>query len=253
MRRILAGAAVMAALVLSADAVGVRPIALWLDRQGSGEIILTTGAYAEAVSIRALYLIPLTDERGIIRLGQPDTLTNDLTPHLLIYPDSLTIPPESKRTVRLLARDLPRGESWTRLLIRSRVLRGTPESVQGVVSAGVSIGLTTVIAITARRGRVETGLTADVVAADSLGFWLHLKREGNGTWIGRANYSIGGQEWSVPYAVYTEIRPRVMFPRPLEPGTHELRILFDQERPDLQHAPLNPCDDIVIYYSFSVD
>ena len=160
----------------------------------------------------------------------------------------LRLGPGEQQVVRLLATppdDLPDGEYWTRMIVSGQGASVPIESSDTAVRAGVSLVMRIITAVTYRKGEVTTGIVLrgvqTSVEGDSIVAWVDATREGNGAYLGTANFEIFAQEpepireWIIPIAVYYPMVRRFALPlESLAAGAYGLRLTIESERPDLR-------------------
>jgi hypothetical protein len=233
--------------------VVVAPHAIYLDHATrSGAVTLyNPGASSVEVSLGLFYGYAVTDSLGDFTLATPEPV-DDTMPSaagfLEAFPRRMTLAPLARQTVRLMARPpagLADGEYWARLVVTAR---GGSVPVTGADTGTITIGLAlelrTIIPVTYRKGRLETGLRIAGLrtefAGDSFAVRPHLERTGRAAYIGTARGALTDPRDRVvarfeePIAVYYGAEPRFTLPvRGLPAGTYQLRLEFTSERQDL--------------------
>lgn len=249
---------------LTSWAVLVAPHAVFIDaRVRTAQVFLiNTGSTAEEVTVETRFGYPATDSAGNIRVLLVDEPAPDqpsAAAWIRPFPRRVVVQPGQRQVVRLLAQPpagLPEGEYWTRLLVTSR---GAQVAVQGgdsVLRAGVSLVVSTIISVTYRNGRVQTGIRLDDFraedAGDSLVAWVGLTRQGNAAYLGttwiRLLDGTGRvvQEWETPTGVYYSLHRRYAFSLDsVPPGVYSARLEMTTTRSDLPPTNILPAAPIV--------
>lgn len=254
-----AATSLAAPLVARAQGVLVAPQGVFMDdRARSTSIELyNPGTEPADITIGTLFGYPVTDSSGHTQLAVPtgdDTTGRSAAAWIEAFPRRLTLQPQQRQTVRLLARPpqgLRDGEYWARLTISAR---GGRVPVAGVSdTAAIQVGLTlevrTIIAALYRKGPVSSGITLTAVrgvaAGDSLEVWSHLERQGNAAYIGTVRATLENAAGATvatlarPVAVYYALTP--MFSMPLAgvpAGRYTLRVEAVTDRDDVPRAAL---------------
>ncbi len=254
--RTLALTALLLAVSMVTEVVGlvVAPTGIYLtDADPSGVVRLyNSGTEPTEVSVEAVFGYPTTDEDGQVRLDlQPEGDPRSAADWLQILPRRLVVPPGERRAVRVLARPpegLPEGEYWTRLVVTSQ---GQKLPVAGAdtttVKVGLSLRVRTIIALSYRRGQVDTGIEvgqfAPQIQGDSLVVWPELRRQGNGAYIGRMQLELLDRDnavvrsWDSQVAVYETYHRRYAYDvSDLPTGVYRLALRLDTEREDIARS-----------------
>jgi hypothetical protein len=259
------------ALALAALALGpivswavlVSPHAVFIDaRSKTGQVTLVNrGTSAEEVRLEAKFGYPVTDSAGNISVRMFDAPPPDqpsAAGWLRIFPQRVVVQPGERQVVRLLAQppaDLPEGEYWSRLIITSQGAQVPVQGTDTTVRAGVSLIVSTVISVTYRNGRVQTGVRLDDFRAedngDSLIAWVGLTRQGNAAYLGttwiRLRDASGRvvKEWDTPTAVYYSVHRRYAFPLDsVPPGSYTADLDVTTARADLDSRYILPAAPI---------
>ncbi len=253
----LAAIAVVPALL---DAILVSPHAIFIDhRTRSGQLFLVnTGTTPEEVVIDLKYGYPDADSGGMVYVrlvDQPDSSEPSAAGWLRAFPRRTVVQPGERQTVRLLAQppaELADGEYWSRLIVTSREARPPLAAGDSAIRAGVTVELRTILAVTYRKGAVQTGITLRDfearVTRDSVWVWMQLGRLGNAAFLGTALIEVldaGGrtvERFRTPVAVYVPNRRRFAFAtdRPLAPGAYTVRARVSTAREDLPRSSVLP-------------
>ncbi len=253
-RSLLVLALVLVPETAGAQGVFIAPHAVHIDaRTRSGTLELyNPGNDAVEIEISTLFGYPVTDSTGKITLlleADPDSAAHSAADWIAAFPRRLSLEPRARQTVRLLARPpagLEDGEYWTRLVV---AVRGGTMPVSGADSAeGITVGLSlevrTIIALTYRNGRVQTGVSTRNLRAnqeaDTLAIRMDLTREGNAAFIGTLRWSLVDSTGAtlvvdeLPIAVYYQMSPRRVLPLDdVEPGSYRLIVELTSERSDV--------------------
>jgi hypothetical protein len=249
-------------LTTEAVAIVVAPTAIYLTADDRAAVIqlYNPSTQPEEVSVEAIFGYPATDEEGRIGLH----MTEEKDPRsaadwIQVLPRRLVVPPGERRAVRLLAQpplELRDGEYWTRLIFTSR---GQSVPVTGTDTAAVKIGLglevRTVIALTYRKGAVDTGLRVrdfePRIEGDSLLMRPEFLRAGEGAYIGRMELTlidtagIPVRSWEEQLAVYRDYRRHYAYDVEDVPrGEYRLLLHVDTDREDVPEADRLPADPV---------
>lgn len=254
-------AAVLAVLLLAglathAAAVTVSPSALFIDaRSRTGTLTLYNGGtLPEEVEVSFAFGYPVSDANGTINVELRDTAAAgepSIVPWLRAFPRRLVLQPGQRQVLRVLVQppaDLPEGEYWGRVLVRSRGGQPPIEQTRGDVRVQLNVETVIATALMFRKGPVETGISVGEAAAETVPegvqFTVDMARGGNAAYLGRLRAQLVGPDGRVrsevedAVAVYRTLRRRFVFPTPdggLPPGS-TVRYTLDTERPDLPAA-----------------
>jgi len=246
-------------LPLRAQGVLVAPQGVFIDhRTRSGSIELyNPGTEPAEVSISTIFGYPVTDSVGRMTLytaASPDSGAPSAAAWITAFPKRLTLAPQQRQTVRLLARPpqgLADGEYWTRLVVEAKGGRvpvtGEADSVG--IHVGLALEVRTIIALLYRKGGVRTGVEISGLRAglvgDTLQVRARLARTGNAAYVGQVHGALvdrGGREvaeFSVPTAVYYAVEPRyALGTGTLPPGRYTLKLSVSTTRDDVDSATL---------------
>lgn len=237
-----------------AQGVLVAPHAVHIDHATrAGSITLfNPGSTPAEVTVSLAFGYPQTDSAGDISLPLSDSAPAGqpaATAWIQAFPRRVTVPPQQRQTVRLLAtppQGLADGEYWARVIIGAK---GGQVPVAGITdTVAVRVGLTlevrTVIALTYRKGALTTGLAAGPLRAayesDSVFARMKLTRQGQSAYLGTARAEVVDSAGQVvgaselPVAVYYELDPRIGIPvGRLPAGRYRVRLEVASERTDL--------------------
>lgn len=249
-------------LTTEAVAIVVAPTAIYLTADDRASVIqlYNPSSTAEEISVEAVFGYPATDEAGRIglRMSQ-DPDPRSAAEWIQVLPRRLVVPPGERRAVRLLARppaELRDGEYWTRLIFTSR---GQRVPVGGGDTTGVQVGLglevRTVIALTYRKGQVDTGIRvrefAPRIEGDSLLMRPEFLRAGEGAYIGRMELTLidsAGlhvRSWEEQLAVYRDYHRHYAYDVGDVPeGEYRLLLHVDTDREDIPEGDRLPTDPV---------
>ena len=258
LRIALFGLAFLLPRLVAGQGVLVAPHAIFIDhrtRSGSFDVYNPSTDPVE-VSVSTLFGYPVTDSAGQLTLAtfeHADTATRSAAGWIEAFPRRVTLAPNQRQTIRLLARPpqgLADGEYWTRLVVQSD---GGRIAVENPDSSGISIGVTltvrTLISLMYRKGPLETGVRLTALQGDVRGDTLvvasHLAREGTAAYLGTFRSALvdgAGRrvaEFETLIGLYDELRPRFRYPLAgLAPGSYTLEVQVDTDREDLRGAPV---------------
>lgn len=244
------------AVLTEAVAIVVAPTAVYLtDRSPASAVTLFNPSNVpEEVSVDVLFGYPTTSDDGNLYLHLDSTSTDarSAAEWIQALPRRLVVPPGERRVVRLLARHpagTPDGEYWARLLLTSRgqSIPVGDMADSSAVQVGLALEVRTIIAVTYRKGVVETSLSvgefAPEIVGDSLILRPELQRGGVGAYIGRMEVrlaTLDGQElrrWEEQVAVYRTYHRRYAYDvADVEPGTYQVLLRFTTDREDIAPA-----------------
>lgn len=272
-RRRIARAAVAGVVLTLLPAVikgvYVTPHAVFIDDQSrAAEVTLgNSGEAAEEVTVELRFGFPDTDSAGtpFIRfIDDPGSRFPSAADWIRPFPRRVRLEPGDQQTVRLLATppdDLPDGEYWTRMIVTARGASMPIATGDTGVRAGVSLEIRLITSVTYRKGEVHTGVRLEdwnaTVQGDSLVVWVRADREGNGAYLGTAQFELASQEgalvgeWAIPIAIYYPMNRRFTLPLQTVPGgDYLLRLRLAAERSDLLEGQVLPApvaaDSVVV-------
>jgi len=260
MRRLVHAAGSLPLLLLTlvrpASAVSISPIALYIDsRTRVGTLNLwNDGTRPEEIDIAFAYGYVVSDSLGnwqVPLIRNPDSIPPaepSAVAWLRAFPRRFVLQPGQRQIVRVLVRppaNLPEGEYWARVIVRSRGGQPPIEGEQQGVRFSIEVAIENVIALSYRHGRVWTSVDLAGVQTrmrgDTLRVLVDLTRGGNAAFIGRVLAEVldprgrilARQE--VPVSVYrSPFRTRVDFPLGIDArGAARLRIRVDNNRTDI--------------------
>lgn len=233
-------------------AIYVTPHAVFIDHATrSAQVTLgNSGDVAEEVTVELRFGFPDTDSMGtpFIRfVDDPGTAFPSAAEWIRPFPRRVRLEPGDQQIVRLLAQppdSLPDGEYWTRLIVTARRPSAPIAGGDTAVRVGVAMEIRLITSVTYRKGDVRTGIALralePLVEGDSLVVWVRADRQGNGAYLGTAEFELLDRdrvktgEWSVPVAVYYPMNRRFAFPiRSMTNGPYLVRLSLKTERSDL--------------------
>lgn len=249
-------ALLLLALATRAAAVTVSPSALFIDaRTRTGTLTLYNGGtLPEEVEVSFAFGYPVSDADGVINVELRDSAPEgepSIVPWLRAFPRRLVLQPGQRQVLRVLVQppaDLPEGEYWGRVLVRSRGGQPPIEQTSGDVRVQLNVETVIATALLFRKGPVRTGVVVRGASAEptpeGVQLTVDVAREGNAAYLGRFRAQLVGPDGRVQsevedaVAVYRTLRRRFVFPTPaggLRPGS-TVRYTLDTERPDLPAA-----------------
>jgi len=253
-RALLLGVLLLGASASRAAAVSVSPSALYIDaRTRSGILTLVnTGTRAEEIEITFAFGYPMVDSLGnvgvVLVTAVPDSEPSAVA-WLRAFPRRLRLEPGQRQVVRVMVQapaNLPPGEYWGRVLVRSRGAQPPVEQQTEQIRLNVEVETVIATAVSYRAGSVTTGLeigASRAMPADSVvRVALALKRTGNAAFLGRVQMEVlapNGERIAThqeDIAVYRTLPRTFVIPvrrRPASWAGYTVRYVIDTERPDL--------------------
>ncbi len=239
---------------LAAQGVIVAPHAVYIDHASrAGSVTLyNPGDQPVEVSIGFAFGIPTTDSAGSVSIELADSAPTgqpSATTWLQAFPRRVTVGPQQRQTVRLLAtppQGLADGEYWARLVVGAKggqvPVAGVPDS--GAVRVGLTLEVRTVLAVVYRKGALTTGLTLGAPSAsyarDTMAVRVPMTRTGTAAYLGTVEaHVLDARDREVgsdvmPVAVYYGLDPRLEVPvGALAAGTYKVRVTVTTARTDL--------------------
>lgn len=237
-----------------AQGVVVAPHAVYIDhatRAGAIELY-NPGAEPVEVGISFGFGYPTTDSAGTVGLDlldEPPAGQPGATAWLQAFPRRVTVPPQQRQTIRLLATPpagLPDGEYWARVIVSAKAGRipvaGVPDSNE--ITVGLTLEIRTVIAAVYRKGQLTTGITLAPVSAryasDTIAVRIPMTRTGTAAYLGTAQVEVVDAQGRVvgeaerTVGVYYTLDPRIDLPADSLPaGRYKVRVLVSTAREDL--------------------
>ena len=254
----VSSAALCAATALGAQGIMVAPHAVFMTHgaRGGAVTLINPGTEPVEVSIEIFYGYTTTDSTGqltLVRIDRPDSTQPSAAGWLRAFPRRLSVGPEERQIVRLLATPppgLPDGEYWARLAFTAQAGQ---VPVTGVIdTARIKVGLTlqvrTIVGLHYRTGMVHTGVTASglgaVLVGDSLVVRARLARQGNAAYLGTVRGTLvdakgaAAGEFTIPITVFNVNDYRWSAAvGALAPGRYALHLAITTEREDLDDQP----------------
>jgi len=268
---VLLAVATLVGLPALLEAIFIAPHAVFLaEGDRAGQVTLGNDTdHAEEVTVDLMFGYHDTDSLGtpFVRLVEdPSPEDPSAADWIRAFPRRLRLEPGDRQTVRLLANppdDLPEGEYWARLIVAARGATLPIETGDTAISVALDVVFRLVIPVTYRKGNVTTGVTLSSLQAaaidDSLVVRMAAYREGNGAYLGTAEFTVLAEEgtvvreWSVPIAVHYEISRRFVFRgAALEPGNYRLAVRLAAERDNLEDDIVLPAPTVLDTVAFAV-
>ncbi len=252
----------------------VAPTVVFLsDKSRTGRMIIRNpGSEPKEVEIRMGFGLPESDSLGNVRVSLLDSAVTD--PHSAMdwikpFPRKLVLPPGGNQTVRFVAtppRDLPDGEYWARVVVKSQesqVVVPSATNEEGI-STNLNMIMQTAISLKYRKGNLYSKLElADARATlnDSrVNVLVDLINRGNVSYIGVLNCRLtdaDNNELSnqrIDLAVYYDLKRNVVLPisglRPKPPYNVEI-FITNEGRTDIE--PKDRIRGNEIKYSLTVE
>ncbi|MGH7538545.1 MAG: fimbrial biogenesis chaperone [Gemmatimonadales bacterium] len=250
----LAVLALCAVPALRAQGVMIAPHAVFMDQRSRGGAVtlVNPGTEPVEVSIAVFYGYTRTDSLGQLTLhqiDQPDATHPSAAGWIQAFPRRLTVEPQDRQTVRLLATPPPGladGEYWARLAFTAKAgqvpVTGVSDTAR--VNVGLTLEVRTIIGLHYRKGAVQTGLAVSGLRAalvgDSVVVHARLERRGNAAYLGTVHGTVVNAsrqtvgQLTVPITVFFANEPRwTSAVGALPPGAYSLHLEIVPEREDL--------------------
>jgi len=228
----------------------IAPTALTIQYPArSTEVIVRAADNAQPLefTMSAYFAIPETDENGIFRMVELDSLhTQNITNAIRFSPRRFVLSAGQEQVVRVSvmnADDLPDSEYWTRVVASAKIAQ--PVADANATSLHVSMGLEirTIAGLLFRKGLVSTGLDVDAIdyqiSNDSLNVVINIERSGNAAWLGTMQTTIYDDTGTKIHvheqylSIYRNSRQKILIPiMSLPQGTYSADFLFKTERND---------------------
>ena len=258
---IIAGGLILG-VTATARSVLVAPHHIFIDHSVRSATVqlFNPSDQTEEVEIETLFGYPATDSTGRVYLySEPDeniaaANSRSAAGWIRAFPRRVTVRPGQRQTVRLLAQppaDLPDGEYWTRIVVHARgqrvPLSGIPDSAS--IQVGLDLEVRTLIALTYRKGELNTGVRLSEVEprieGDSLFIRPLLERNGAAAYIGVLRTEIVdatgevARTWEEQVAVYESLHRQLRYSvTDLAPGPYTVRLTAATDRDDIQPSDL---------------
>jgi hypothetical protein len=242
--------------------VSVAPTAIFLsDADRTGEIIVKNNSNQHIeIIIDFRYGYPVSDTTGRVglRLISDISISEPCAAEWIhAYPKKFILYPRQSRIVRFILRPpagLQDGEYWARPVVTSRIHSDLKKSIKQTssISATMNTSIETVLALSFRHGKVETGALLTGVQVQKNDKRLIVLpsaiREGNAAYIGYAIARIYDEDDQLvkeairEVAIYYSLRIRLEFDiHDLPKGTYRTEVEFNTNRPgaegEILHAP----------------
>ncbi len=210
----------------------VAPTVIVLSKENrTGRMLLRNpGPEATEVSVRFSFGLTQSDSLGQVFVELQDSAVTDprsAVDWLRAFPRKVVLPPGAEQTVRFVASppaDLPDGEYWARVVVRSEASNPPPPAVvaEGEISARINTIMQTAISLKYRTGDLSSQLelvSADAGRTDSLvQVMIEMANKGNVSYLGMLRCRLldaDGKEISAMQehlAVYRDLRRRIDLP-----------------------------------------
>lgn len=217
-----------------AAGVLVAPTVIFLSHDArTGRMMLqNVGDEPQEVSVFFSFGLPTGDSLGDVRVRLQDSAVTDPNSCLdwiKAFPRRLILPANATQVVRFVAhppRDLPDGEYWARVVIKSQQAeRNIPQPTgDGQITTQLNMVMQTAIMLKYRHGEVFCQLELKRATATYLenrvDVMLDTRNTGNASYLGMLHCRVidaGGREVatkSTQLAVYRELRRRIEIPIP---------------------------------------
>ncbi len=243
------------------------------DRNRTGRMLLRNpGPEAAEISVRFSFGLTQSDSLGQVFVELQDSAVTDprsAVDWLRAFPRKIVLPPGAEQTVRFVASppgDLPDGEYWARVVVRSEASNPPPPAVvpEGEISARINTVMQTAISLKYRTGDLSSQLelmNAEASRTDSrVAVTIDLANKGNVSYLGMLNCRLldaDGREITAMkehLAVYYDLRRRIdlTLPEGDYQGPFQVELFIDTEgRSDM------PSSEVVsgnrIEYSLAVE
>jgi P pilus assembly chaperone PapD len=215
----------------SASVLVAPTVVIMSDKNRTGRMILQNPTdQPKEVSIHFSYGLPESDSLGNVTVRLTDSAVTD--PHSALgwiraFPRRIVLPAGASQTVRFVAtppKDLPDGEYWARIVVRSQESQSTiPEATEeGKITTNLNMVMQTAISLKYRTGDLvselqltdsQAELTDSTVVA-----MLDMTNKGNVSYLGVVtcrlldadNKEISSEQFDL--AVYYDLRKRIDLP-----------------------------------------
>jgi len=247
--------------VTQASSVLVAPHHIFIDHRVRSATIqlFNAGDQTEEVSIETVFGYPATDSLGRVYLytepaeSEAELEERSAAGWIRAFPRRVTVRPGQRQTIRLLAQppaDLADGEYWTRVVVHAKGQHLPLAVSDGAdIEVGLDLEVRTVIALTYRKGDVETGVRMSEVAPRIVGDTLYarplLERDGEAAYIGMLRTEVvdsSGEvvrEWEEQVAVYESLHRQLRYPvTDLPQGPYTVRMTVSTDRDDIEPPEL---------------
>jgi P pilus assembly chaperone PapD len=235
----------------------VAPTIVYLsDKNRTGRMIVRNPSNEpKEIEIRMGYGLPVSDSLGNVRVDLIDSAVTDprsAMEWVRPFPRKLVLPPGGNQTVRFVAsppRDLPDGEYWARIVVKSQESQVNVPPAEGEegITTNLNMIMQTAISLKYRKGNLYSKLEmvdAKAEHSDSkVNVLVDLINRGNVSYIGVLNCRLtdaDNNELSsqrIDLAVYYDLKRRVELPisgiRPKPPYNVEI-FITNEGRTDVE-------------------
>lgn len=221
-------------LVVSRISAGVlvAPTIVFLDEKNrTGRITIQNPSdEPREISIKMSFGLPVSDSLGNIHVILQDTGITDpraATSWVRAFPRKMLLPAKGTQVVRFVAnppKDLPDGEYWARVVVRSQEGKMTlPDITQeGQISTQLNLIMQTAIMLKFRKAemhvRLELGSVEAIRKDTMINVLVDLSSKGNASYVGMLHCRLfDADKKEIGYrrhdlAVYRQLRRRISFP-----------------------------------------
>jgi len=193
-------------------------------------LVRNPGPEAAEVSVRFSFGLTQSDSLGQVFVELQDSAVTDprsAVGWIRAFPRKVVLPPGAEQTVRFVASppgDLPDGEYWARVVVRSEASEPPPaaELAEGEIRARINTIMQTAISLKYRTGELSSKVElvdAQVEQTDSLvQVMIDMANKGNVSYLGMLSCRLldaDGKEVSAMkehLAVYYDLRRRIDLP-----------------------------------------
>jgi P pilus assembly chaperone PapD len=216
----------------------VAPTVVFLSEQNrTGRMIVRNPtAEPKEIEIRMSFGLPISDSIGNVRVRLQDTLITDprsAAAWVKPFPRRLTLAAGATQTIRFIAnppRDLPDGEYWARVVVRSQTGQTSlpVPGREGQITTNLNMIMQTAISLKYRTGDLVSRLEMENAWANQVDSQVQvtvdLINHGNVSYIGvldcrlmdRKNREVTRNQ--IDLAVYYDLRRMIVLPLPEERG-----------------------------------
>jgi P pilus assembly chaperone PapD len=254
-------------IVLSTNVIAgvlVAPTVVFLsDKNRTARLdVNNPGSTPQEVSVYLAFGLPVSDSNGNVAVVLQDSNITDprsAVEWVKAFPRQVIIPPNGTQVVRFVVnppKDLPAGEYWARVVVRSEdgeTSIPTPTE-EGAITTKLNMVMQTAIMLKYRTGDLtsEVALTkAEAQQTDTSIFVLvDLQNKGNASYVGiftarllDANKKVLAQQ-NTDVAVYRDLKRRIEFPT-TGAGPYKIEVAISTEgRTDIAPEDMIPGNKI---------
>src|SRR5690606_19710364 len=146
----------------------------------------------------AFFAIPETDENGIFRLIELDSLhEQNITTSIRFSPRRFVLTAGQQQVVRVSVTnsdELPDAEYWTRIIASAKMAQPVADANSTSLHVSMGLEIRTIAGLLFRKGHVSTGIDVEAInyqiSNDSLNVLFEIERSGNAAWLGTLQTSI---------------------------------------------------------------